>query len=791
MPLVDPTGATLHPYQVYAKDFIKTHPRCGLFLDMGLGKAMDDDTVIPTPDGFRRLGDIQVNDLVYDMYGNPFPVEAVFKHKNKTAYQVTLDDGRSFVCCNEHLIPILRNDVFRGCLDAVPLQNIIDDWANTPGGYRKVYNVPQCSIVNYPEKQHDVPPDVLGILLRTATVEDGWIRLKPIADVPAEGSRVIHAYKCLEKAYGAIVDAGDHLRFLDQAVNDSLLLLVPKSVRQGNDVPLGAIPMDYVMDSAQNRCHFLMGYFLVDDKDDPLSQLKHSLTIPNQDIVEPLALMIRSLGFDCSVKYRPRLKVWEMRCELRQPKSHSHFITDIKPVKSRDMTCFTVGSPTSTYLVNDYIVTHNTRVTLQALYEMNPRNHVLVIAPKNIARATWLREIQKWGYPLRFESFVCNTDNFRDLTRKTRLQKYGEILSTPPSLYFINQELVTDLVDNMPIVNGRPVWPFPSVVIDELQAFKGYKSKRFKAMKYVNPAISQFIGLTGTPTPNDLMDLWPEIFLMDGGARLGPNITWYRNTFFKELMRVNGYPVKWAPLPGAEDEIYRRIGDIVISMKNTLSLPPVTYNDFPVFMEEDELAQYKAFAKTAVFELDEDHEVTAVNAAVLKNKLCQMASGTLYTDPETKAYVVIHQRKLEACRYIIDNSSDGVLIAYHFKSELDQLLDYLPEARVFDGSPKMQDEWNAGQVPVMLIQPASAGHGLNLQDGGHTIIWYSIYPNLEQYLQTNARLARQGQTKPVVIHHLLTENTVDNAMLGLLHHKDMSQEGLLSAVRVAVREVFD
>lgn len=429
-----------------------------------------------------------------------------------------------------------------------------------------------------------------------------------------------------------------------------------------------------------------------------------------------------------------------------------------------------------------------TRCTLQAIYEQNPRHHVLVVAPKNIARSTWLQEIAKWGYPIRTDSFVCNK-RFNDLTRKKRLEKYAAVMSAPPTMYFINRELFCDLVKHMPVVNGKPTWLFPSVILDESQSFKNYQAQRFKAMKYVRPAVSQLVELTGTPTPNGLMDLWSQVYLLDMGARLGPTITWYRRTFFQETARVNGYPVAWRPLPGAEDEIYRRIDDLCLSMQNTLPIPPVTYNDYPVFMDEEEMAAYRRLARDAVFSVDEDHEVTAANAAVLKAKLCQMASGTLYLeDGNNKDYAVIHQKKLEACRYIVDNSSDGVLIAYHFQSDLDQLLSYLPEAVKFDGSPAMQDDWNAGKIKIMLVQPSSAGHGLNIQQGGHTVIWYTIYPNLEEYLQTNARLARQGQTKPVVIHHLVSQGTVDPGFLSMLKDKDCAERRLLDAVRAVLDE---
>ncbi len=800
--------APMLPYQVIAKDFIKTHPKCGLFLDMGLGKAMDDDTVMPTPKGFRRLGDLAVGDPVFGSDGRPHTVTAVFKHPGKPAYRVTLSDGRSFVCCDEHLIPVYVCGA-PAQMVPTPLSAIMDDYVVDEDGTRLYnYAIPRADMVDYPRRDHTISPFAMGLILRYGLLHDGELKFLPDRDMHVN----VRAGRLIYQQFGVTlyddsisitigpdgeVAPGTQLRDKVDArrLHD---YLVDMGYKDGK--PFDSIPEEYQADSVLNRRDLICG-FLAIDLSGEFSGFTFKTSAESQSLVDDLKRMVWSMAWGAASKWRPKLKRADVEVRLDRctyptdPKRPSAFhemltIVDVKPVGARDMTCFTVDSPDHCYLVNDYIVTHNTRITLQALYEQNPRNHVLIVAPKNIARSTWLDEIAKWGLPLRTESLICN-ERFKDLSRKARLAKYDAILQTPPSLYFINRELLHDLVAHMPVVNGQKVWPFPSVVVDELQSFKNYGSQRFKALKTVLPAVRQFIGLTGTPTPEGLMDLWPEIYLMDNGARLGPNITWYRRTFFQETLRVNGYPVKWRPLPGAEDEIYRRIGDLVISMKNTGTLPPVTYNPFPVYLDEDELAEYKRFAKTAVLDLGDDRNpVTAVNAAVLKNKLVQMASGTIYVETGSHEYLVIHQKKLEALRYIIDNTSDGILVAYHFKSELDQITKYIPEAVPFDGSPAMQDEWNAGHIKVMLIQPASAGHGLNLQYGGHTLVWYTINPNLEEYLQTNARLPRPGQTKPVVIHHLLADRTVDRAMLALLNQKDMSQESLLAAVRVAIDDIM-
>ena len=265
---------------------------------------------------------------------------------------------------------------------------------------------------------------------------------------------------------------------------------------------------------------------------------------------------------------------------------------------------------------------------------------------------------------------------------------------------------------------------------------------------------------------------------------------------------MNNYPIEWIIRPGIEDVIYQKISDIVISMKNTmLTLPPVTYNPISVYMNEEEKELYCKMRKDSMLIFDENGNpvpliktntegqtiITAVNAGVLNMKLTQMASGALYLDKSNK-YMVIHTKKLEMTEYIINNAGDNVLIAYHFQSDKDMLMRYLRDpsrdidARIFDGSPQMLADWNAGKIPVMLVQPASAGAGLNMQEGGHTLIWYTIPFSLEEYIQMNGRIYRQGQKNPVIIHQLLTKGTVDNKNLYRLEEKDMTQQALLNAV---------
>lgn len=462
----------------------------------------------------------------------------------------------------------------------------------------------------------------------------------------------------------------------------------------------------------------------------------------------------------------------------------------------------------------DYILTHpvaglfldmglgKTLITLTALQQLAIRGqingHVLIIAPKRIAVNTWPSEIDKWDH--------LNGTSFKQLSgisKKKRDLLYDELHTSnqetkeinqglrqptdrtvPASLYFINRELIPDLVKNF-----EKEWPFTIVIIDELQSFKGYNSTRFKALRKVRNQIDRIIGLTGTPAPNSLMDLWAQITLLDNGQRLGKNITNYRNTFFYPGRRTDqGYPYEWILKPDAENAIYHNIDDIVISMKSNdyLQLPPVTFNTITVDMDKKERNVYNQLKKEHVLSLVDGSEIDAVNAAVLVGKLLQLANGALYADDTKTDIVELHQHKLDALEEIIDSSQgQPLLVFYWFKHDLARLKERFPEGIEFDGKPQTVAAWNNKQIPLMFLQPSSAGHGLNLQEGGHIIVWFALpFWSLELYQQGNARVARQGQTQPVIIHHILTHNTVDQQIINALMDKDEQQTSLIDAVKL-------
>ena len=393
-----------------------------------------------------------------------------------------------------------------------------------------------------------------------------------------------------------------------------------------------------------------------------------------------------------------------------------------------------------------------------------------------VARTTWGDEIKKWEHlkNLRYSTAVGT-----ETERLAALKKQADI-------YIINRENVQWFVED----SGIP-FDFDMVVIDELSSFKNHQTKRFSALMKVRPKVKRIVGLTGTPSSNGLMDLWAEFRLLDMGERLGRFIGQYRTSYFRPDKQNGQVVFSYKPLPGAEKQIYSKISDITISMKSTdhLRMPELINSRYTVYLSEKEDSRYADLKKDLVLQLP-DGEITAANAASLSGKLSQMANGAVYTDAgET---VAIHERKLDALEDIIEAANGKpVLVAYWFRHDLERITERLhklkiPYARLdTDGSIR---KWNAGEIPVALIHPASAGHGLNLQGGGNTLVWFGLTWSLELYQQTVARLWRQGQeSETVVVQHIITKGTIDERIMKALSEKDTTQAALIDAVKADLK----
>ena len=413
-----------------------------------------------------------------------------------------------------------------------------------------------------------------------------------------------------------------------------------------------------------------------------------------------------------------------------------------------------------------------TVITLTALnnllFDCFEISRVLVIAPLRVARNTWPQEIGKWEHlkHLRYSVVVG--------TEKERLTA----LSQQVSLYIINRE-------NVPWLVEKTNFSYDAIVIDELSSFKNWSSKRFKALMKVRPMAKRVIGLTGTPSGNGLIDLFAEFKVLDMGVRLGRFITKYRQDYFKPDKRNGQVVFSYAPLPGAEERIYEKIAGITISMKaaDHLRMPELIESEYSVRMNEEEKKMYTAMCEQLVLQMKGD-EVTAANAGVLSGKLTQMANGAVYTDDGATLH--IHDRKLDALEDIVESmNGKPLLVAYWFRHDAERIEKRVSYVRL--DTDEAIARWNRGEIPVALIHPASAGHGLNLQSGGSTLVWFGITWSLELYQQTVARLYRQGQnSNTVVVQHIIAEGTIDEKILCALKRKDKTQAALIDAVKAEV-----
>jgi len=417
-----------------------------------------------------------------------------------------------------------------------------------------------------------------------------------------------------------------------------------------------------------------------------------------------------------------------------------------------------------------------TSITLTALnnllFDSFEAHRILVIAPLRVARDTWTAEADKWDH---LQNLICSVAVGTEAERRAALMK-------PADIYIINRENVQWLIED-----SKLPFHYDTVVVDELSSFKNYQAKRFRTLMKVRPRVKRIIGLTGTPSSNGLMDLWAEFRLLDMGARLGRFISHYRLEYFQPDKRNGQVIFSYKPLPGAEQRIYDKISDITISMRSTdlLKMPQLVNSEYTVRLSDEERKRYDGLKQDLVLQL-QGSEITAANAAALTGKLCQMANGAIYTDDG--GIVDLHDRKLDALEDIIEAAGGKpLLVAYWFKHDLVRITERLNKLHIpfskLDSTENIK-RWNNGEIPVALIHPASAGHGLNLQSGGSFIVWFGLTWSLELYQQTNARLWRQGQSaETVVVQHIVTKGTIDERILKVLSKKDSTQAALIDAVK--------
>lgn len=417
-----------------------------------------------------------------------------------------------------------------------------------------------------------------------------------------------------------------------------------------------------------------------------------------------------------------------------------------------------------------------------------------MIAPSNVAKNVWAQECEKWDH---LNGLRCSILAWPDAKKRRKM------LAQDADLYVINRENLVWLIDEL----GGSLGMFDMVILDELSSFKDPSTKRWKALKKVITSVPYVLGLTGTPAPNSYIDLWPQVYLLDGGERLGKRIGDYRARYFSMGAHRGHIVYEWRLRIGAQDAINRKLSDLCLSMSSEdwLDLPPVIYNTIPVEMDAKARKEYLRFKEEKVIPLlrkgeevirldtenEEDLEqmtnvIQGQTAAVVAGKLLQMANGAVYDDQ--RELVHIHDAKLEALAEIADtNPGCNLLVFYGYKHDEERILEKFPRARSFSGEQDVKD-WNAGKIPMLLCHPASAGHGLNLQHGGHIIVWFGLTWSLELYQQANARLPRPGQKESVIVHHIVCRDTIDEKVMLALQGKDEGQKALLNALKGYLKE---
>lgn len=841
-----PNGATLRPYQQQMVNFAVEKKRAGLFVDMGLGKAVDDQTVIPTPDGPRKVKDIRVGDQLYDRKGQPTNVLATYKHKNKKAYQVTLKDGRSFICCDEHLVPYYSHSNAKKIMNK-PLKDMLSDYKQTrhiENGQPQTkykYRIPQNEAIEMPQKTHVIPPYAMGAL-----IGDGLFKETSLA-MSSNEQDVVHNVARLLGIPTEQVTKNSY-NYTWRLANHDGADIAREELRRlglkGKGTREKFIPDEYLTDSIQNRMELLKGLMDTDGS----TNISHkgarhySYSTINNVLAEQIRQLCLSLGFGVNVnKYAYDGKLNDISIRIFTPEiivsSKKHLdivntgthksihdkmtpIVDITEVPSRDMTCFTVDNDERLFLINDYIVTHNTLATLATLDHLvkedkiDPKRPVLIVAPIMVALDTWSREAEKWGYDMDVKINIQLSVEKREALLETLLvpqEKLTLFTTNPAQLKPILQFFARKGVSS----------PFDVVIVDELSQFKSPDAQRFEHLTQISELSEYFFGLTGTPSPNNLIDIWSQMIAIDSKNRrlLGDNFYVYRGNFFEPTqtgMRGGREVVfDWGLKRGADQAIYDRMKESAISMRSEglIDLPKIVFDNKYVKLPKKAMQTYQKMDKVLRQQLREQEadgeeqgavlsvdgrNIEIANSAVLTSKLLQLSGGALYDNVADASanetnYTVFHNEKMKAVKELVENSTSPILIFYFFKSELERLREFI-EFEHLSSKMKQDDirdtikRWNDGKIPVIVAHPGSVGHGLNLQDGGHTMVWLTTTWSNEQYRQAVKRLYRSGQKETVTVIHLLAEGTEDENVIKRIDLKETGQDELMRALDIAQRE---
>lgn len=793
-----------HGYQQRAVRHLMENHAAALFLDPGLGKLQPVSTPVYTPSGWRPIGSIALGDLVYSVDGKPTRVVGVFPQSDRRCYRVTFRDGTSTLCGPEHLWTVAATHwsaqkplTNRRAWKTLTTHEIVDRGVTRPkpcGRKGAHWRVPIAEPVEHPEAALPIDPYTLGAL-----IGDGALTLRSSVtlSVPPGKMNVLERVQEADSVWQTPRQSGSACprssAVPSREMRDALDALGLR-VRS----PERFIPSVYKSASVAQRMELLRGLM---DTDGSASKNRITFHTVSQALASDVAELVRSLGgiaiercYDRATEGKPvewQINVKTTFCPFHsdrkaaewRPHKLARIIASIEPAEPQESVCIKVEHPTGLYLTEHFIVTHNTAITLEAfrrLKEAGMAEKMLVVAPLRVCQLVWRQEGKKWS-------------QFRDLTF-TLLHgpKKDERLHEDTDIHLINPEGIAWFTKQF---FGRSGIPYDVVSIDELTKFKNHQAKRSKALRKKLQHVRYRWGLTGSPAPNGYMDLFGQMLILDDGASLGRYITYFRDQYFNRGYDGFSYELR----PGADERIERKIAPYVLRMsaEDYLELPPLVDHIIEIDLSTAEKAQYEEMKKEMLLTLPEGI-ITGANSGAIYSKLKQMSNGAVYLSEQEggkKKWAELHDHKLSALEELIEElSGRPLLVAYEFQSDLARI-----RARLGEDTPtlsgisaakieEVEGQWNRGELPVLLVHPASAGHGLNLQGAGAShICWFSRPWDLEQVDQTVRRIYRQGNTSDRVVNHVLVvRGTMDETVGEALKLKDTTQNRLLTALNAEI-----
>lgn len=806
--------------------FLLANPRSGAFVDMGLGKAQPIDAKVLTPTGWTQIGKIRPGDFVAGSSGGFTKVQGVYPQGRKPIFKVRFNDGSETRCCDEHLWSVnTPGRRFRGLpFRTFELSDIRATLADGQGN--RQHFIPIAKPIVFAEAKLSVPPYLLGVLLGDGCIKY-TVTLTSMQETLLDDVRELLPPGVWLRHAGGI---GYRLSVQSGSGSNPLWRDLERLGLAGKGSDDKFIPPKYLLGSIQQRTDLLQGLLDTDgyaSADGTIQFSSNSKLLADgvRELVQSLGGIARrsskisasnkphhllTLAFPAEFEpFRVGHKKERYRPRVKYPPARA--ISEVTSDGEAECVCIEVRAPDHLYITDDYILTHNTvsvLTLLSMLIEGDKIGKVLIIAPLRVAVETWPTEIKLWSHTAWLSHSLIRGDpsgeEVATAMKAARVKAKNESLGSPShaagkaktatllmqrkraarsssSIHIINREAVEWLVE----FHGK-AWPYDTVVIDESTSFSDHKTGRWKALASCLGRISRLHILTGTPAPEGLMDLFAQIYLLDRGERFGKSISAFRRKYFTH----DQYTRKYTPLDNAEREITRLIGDIVLVMKEEdyLDSTKPLVIERQVTMTSAELKVYKKFEREFVLDLP-DGEIEALNAGALRQKLLQLASGAVY-DAERRVHLV-HNHKIEELQQLIEEAQGSpILVAYWFQSSLARLRKAFPQAVVMDKKAACVAPWNAGKIPILLLHPQSAGHGLNMQLGpGHILVFFDTPAGLEPYLQVIKRIARQGQKRLVRVYHLVTQDTLDATMVPRLVKKESAQASVIGRLQELRRGV--